>query len=267
MTDGADIDRLLALVQRRRAYLRELATEPRHKRDLIDALGDSRSTVDRAVERLHDAGLVTRTDDGAWTATTKGTVLLETVEETYETVDAVTDAADLLPYLPCEEPVPPALFRDAAVEVATGPTPLAVAEDVRETMAGANAVRGFAVADHEVGVKADFFDAVLGEDPFAFEYVFDADLTAGLYPDGDVPWTALRDAPDTDIVVHDDLPFGLMLLDHGAETWLVLIVYDDQRVVRGQIRTPNPTAVAWGRGVFERYREAGTPLAEWVEDR
>lgn len=267
MTTGTEPDRLLSLVQRRRAYLRELAAGPRHKRDLIDALGDSRSTVDRAVETLQDAGLVTRTDDGAWTATTAGDVLLGAVEETLETVDAVTAATDLLPYLPCEEAVPPALFRDAAVEVATGPTPLAVAENVRETIAGADAVRGFAVADHEVGVKTDFFDAVLGDDPFPFEYVFDADLAAGLYPGGDVPWSALRDATEADIVVHDDLPFGLMLLDHGAETWLVLIVYDDQRVVRGQIRTPNPTAVAWGEDVFERYREAGTPLAAWVEDR
>ena len=261
--DDPEPDRLLSLAQERRPYLRLLSAAPRHKRDVIDDLGDSRSTVDRAIEALHGEGLVTRTDDGAWVTTTKGDVLFETVGETRETVAAVGAASDLLPHLPCAESVPPALFRDAAVEVATGPAPLAVADRVVETVADADSIRGFAVADHDVGVKEILFDATLADESFTFDYVFDASLVETLRTSEEVPWSGLLDAPNARLTVSERLPFGLMLTEHGDTTRLVVIVYDDQTVVRGQIRTPNPEAVAWGEEVFERYRADATPLADW----
>lgn len=64
----------------RRDYLERLAEAPAWKRTLIDDLGDSRSTVDRAVETLQDVGLVERTEDGFRT-TYAGRVLLDTATE------------------------------------------------------------------------------------------------------------------------------------------------------------------------------------------
>jgi len=265
MADESAVDDLLALAQRRHPYLELLSTTPKHKRDVIDALGDSRSTVDRAIEALADAALVTRTDDGAWTTTTSGDVLLETVAETRETVGTVTAAAGLLEYLPCAERVPPALFRDATVDVADGPTPLSIAARVRETVADATAICGFAAADHGTGVKEDIFESTLGDDSFSFDYVFDEALVEGLLAGDEVPWSDLLEAPNARAAVFDGLPFGLLLTDHDDGQRLTLVVYDDQRVVRGQIVTANPEAVAWGADVFERYRTRATPLAAWLE--
>jgi predicted transcriptional regulator len=263
MANAATATDLLGLAQRRHEYLTLLADGPRHKRDVIDELGDSRSTVDRAIEALREAGLVARTADGAWTVTTKGDVLRGTVERTREAAGAIATADDLLEYLPCDEPVPAALFQDAIVERAEGPTPLAIAERVRDNMVAADSVRGFAAADHGTGVKESAFESVFGDESFEFAYVFDESLVEGLAAD-DGRYRELCDRPNATGAVYDGLPFGLLLADVDDETRMTLIVYDDQRVVRGQITTTDYCAVAWGEDVFQRYLAAGTDLREWL---
>jgi len=262
MPDAATATDLLELAQRRQAYLTLLADGPQHKRDVIAELEDSRSTVDRAIEALREAGLVTRTADGAWTVTTKGDVLRQTVERTREAAEAIATADDLLGHLPCDEPVSPALFQNAVVEVADGPTPLSIAESVRNNMVAADSVRGFAAADHGTGVKEDAFESVFGDDTFEFAYVFDESLVAGLSADDD-RYRELCDLPNATCAVYAGLPFGLLLADVGDETRMTLIVYDDSSVVRGHITTTDRGAVAWGEDVFQRYMAAGTDLREW----
>ena len=264
MPRGTAATDLLELGQRRHEYLTLLASGPCHKRDLIDDLEDSRSTVDRAIEALRDRGLVARTADGAWTATTKGHVLKETVERTCEAAAAIETADDLLEHLPCDEPVPPALFQDAVVEHADGPTPLAIAQRVLDNFAAADSVRGFAAADHETGIKDHVFDAVICDDGFEFAYVVEASLAAEMAAAPDLPFDDLADAPDATVSVYDGLPFGLLLADVDGETRMTLIVYDDSGVVRGQITTTDRGAIPWGEAVFEKYLAAGTDLGEWI---
>lgn len=263
MSEGTAATDLLELGQRRHEYLALLAAGPRHKRDLIGDLDDSRSTVDRAIEALRDRSLVARTDDGAWTVTTKGDVLRQTVARTREAADAIAAAGDLLEHLPCDEPVPPALFQDAVVEHADGPAPLSMAQRVLDNFAAADSVRGFAAADHETGIKEEAFGAVFGDDGFEMAYVFEEQLAAEMAANPDLPFDDLIDAPNATLSVYDGLPFGLLLADVDGETRMTLIVYDDRSVVRGQITTTDRGAVCWGEAVFEKYRTAGTPLPEW----
>jgi len=254
---------LLELAQRRHEYLALLSADACHKRDVIDEIGDSRSTVDRAIEALHGAGLVTRLDDGTWTVTTRGDVLRQTVARSQEAADAIETAGDLLEHFPCDEPVPPALFQDAIVERAEAPRPLAIAERVCENMRAADSVRGFAVADHGVGVDETAFDGVFGDDGFDFTYVFEAALMRDLTPEDD-RYRELCERSNATAAVYDGLPFGLVLADVGEETRMTVIVYDDSGVVRGQITTTDRGAVAWGEQLFERRLAEGTPLAEWL---
>jgi predicted transcriptional regulator len=263
MTDGTTTADLLDLARRRHEYLSLLASGSRHKRDIIDGIGDSRSTVDRAIEALHETGLVTRLDDGTWAVTTKGDVLRRTVARNREAAATIETAGDLLEHLPCDEPVPPALFQDAVVERAEAPRPLAIAERVRENMAAADSVRGFAVADHGTDVKEEAFDGVFDDDGFEFAYVFDEALLCDVATEDD-RYRELCERPNATVAVYDGLPFGLLLADVGEETRMTVIVYDDSGVVRGQITTTDRGAVAWGEDVFERYRRGGTPLGEWA---
>lgn len=255
MADRVDPDSLLELVRYRREYLQFLAPEPRHKRDVIDALDDSRSTVDRAIERLQEAGVVARTDDGAWVTTTQGDILLAAVEELRETAETVGAAESVLPYFPCEERVPPSLFRDAVVEVATGPRPLAIAERVRTALASADAIRGFAMADHNVGVKDEVIERSLGDPAVDVEFVFDAALADGVAATGDVPIAEMAAEPGNGFYVHEAVPFGLYLVERSNGPQVTVVGYDDQNIVRGQVTSTNPEAVHWADEVFERYRE------------
>ena len=255
---------LLELAQRRHEYLTLLGNEPGHKRDIIDETGDSRSTVDRAIEALHEAALVARLDDGTWTVTTKGDLLRQTVVRSREAAEAIETAGDLLEHLPCDEQIPPALFQGAIVERAEAPRPLAIAKRVRENMRAADSVRGFAVADHGVGVDDTAFDGVFGDDSFEFAYVFEETLLCDVATEDD-RYRELCERPNATVAVYDGLPFGLLLADVGEETRMTVIVYDDSGVVRGQITTTDRGAVAWGEDVFKRYRREGTPLGEWVE--
>ena len=264
MPDAATTTDLQAVAQRRHEYLALLATGPHHKRDVIEELEDSRSTVDRAIEALREAGLVTRTADGAWTVTTKGDVLRQTIERTREAAGAIATAGDLLEHLPCDEPVPSTLFQDAVVERAEGPAPLSVAQRTRDNMIAADSVRGFAAADHETGIKAAAYDSVFGDGDFEFSYVFEESLAEQMWTSDDGRFRELPDAPNATAAVYDGLPFGLLLADVGDETRMTLIVYDDNSVVRGQITTTDRGAVCWGEDLFDRYLADGTDLRELV---
>ncbi|MFC7234570.1 tetratricopeptide repeat protein [Halosegnis marinus] len=100
--DGVDAEAFRGTVAKRRDVLAALAAEPRYKRDLIDDLDHSRSTIDRAVAELLDAGLAERAD-GTYRATAAGELGLERhdayrgemrdIAASADVLDAVADGA------------------------------------------------------------------------------------------------------------------------------------------------------------------------------
>ena len=69
-------------IRNRRAFLTALRDGPQRKRDLVDTLETSRSTVDRAVSDLAEAGLVTETHAGV-KITLAGRMAIE-IDGTYQ---------------------------------------------------------------------------------------------------------------------------------------------------------------------------------------
>lgn len=112
MSDSTDAR--LALVAKRVAYLDALADAPLHKPALVEAVGDSRSTVDRAVRRLLDAGLVERTDAGFRT-TFAGLLAADRYREYVADGTTVLEAADFLASLPRDCDLPVAALRSGEV--------------------------------------------------------------------------------------------------------------------------------------------------------
>jgi len=74
-----DSPQTFAVLADRAGVLRRLAEGPVHKRDLVDELGHSRRTVDRAITELESVDLVERCDEG-FSATTAGRLALALVE-------------------------------------------------------------------------------------------------------------------------------------------------------------------------------------------
>src|SRR6056297_4211338 len=100
MTGGDHAD-AIETVGRRADFLERLAEEPLRKRAMVDALGHSRSTVDRAIAALEEAGLVERTDEG-YVSTLAGRLAVERYREYVADSAAVLDAGGVLAPLPTD---------------------------------------------------------------------------------------------------------------------------------------------------------------------
>ena len=110
----------IEIVARREPTLTQLVEEPLQKPGLVDALDQSRSTVDRAIGELEGAGFVTRTRDG-YGATTTGRLALERFRQFVAEQEAVVDASDVLAALPPEPELPLSLCEHGRVEQLDSP--------------------------------------------------------------------------------------------------------------------------------------------------
>lgn len=103
---GPDVDDRIELVAKRIDFLEALADAPQHKPGLVESLGHSRSTVDRAIRRLESVGFVERTDEG-FRATLAGRRAAERYRAFLAEMTTVLDGAEFLGSLPpdCDLPL------------------------------------------------------------------------------------------------------------------------------------------------------------------
>ncbi|MBP1985720.1 tetratricopeptide repeat protein [Halolamina salifodinae] len=106
MSSDTGIDELLALVGDRVEFLGALRDGPLFKRDLIDRLDTSRSTVDRAIEALLDAGLVSKVD-GGYRTTRTGRLALSRYETLRSDIQGVLDASPVVDAIPADARLSP----------------------------------------------------------------------------------------------------------------------------------------------------------------
>lgn len=111
---NSDDHPLDGLVGRRSDFLTHLAETATDKRGLVAALDYSRSTVDRAVRDLLDAGLVTQTG-GKYRTTPLGEVAVARHRRHRQTLETIRAASVLLDRLQPGETPPDSLFVDATV--------------------------------------------------------------------------------------------------------------------------------------------------------
>lgn len=112
---GRNDDDLVRLLERRGEFLRCLESSPRQKPDVVEALDWSRSTVDRALRELEQAGFVERTGEG-YATTLAGQLAARTYDEFIETVDNIHVASPLIETLPRDSSVSIPLEVFAGVE-------------------------------------------------------------------------------------------------------------------------------------------------------
>ncbi|GAA0285969.1 tetratricopeptide repeat protein [Halobacterium noricense] len=114
--DHLDVEMLREVVAKRRAFLAALAEQPQYKRDLIDELDASRSTVDRAVAELVDFDLV-ETADGRYRTTRAGEFALERHDAYRTELRDVAANADVLGALPEEVTLDASVVANADVHL------------------------------------------------------------------------------------------------------------------------------------------------------
>jgi hypothetical protein len=123
-------------IRTRRAFLAALRGGPQRKRDLVDALETSRSTVDRAVSDLAAAGLVTETHDGV-KITLAGRMAVE-IDGTYQRrIDELADGITALGELDGDLRIDDGFLADARIEAASPHVPDMVFDRFYESVAAA----------------------------------------------------------------------------------------------------------------------------------
>ena len=236
---------LVAVVERRLDFLERLDAEPLRKHELVDALGHSRSTVNRAIDELEAAGLVAGETDGYRTTLT-GRLLARSYRRFLTVASDVDAASEVLGPLGPDVDLSPAALRDAETYRAAAPDPYRPLERLDGALVGAEAVVAALPAlpyprlldrCRRVASAGGGVELALTERTYRHARDRYGDTLAG---------TAKRDGVEIRVV--DAVEVGVLVADDA----LVLLVFDGDGGLHGISESTRPAAVEWGR---ERVRE------------
>lgn len=242
--------------------LAALLETPRHKRDLADSLGVSKSTVYNWTSELEAYNLLERTGDG-YRLTYVGRRMAERFFEWRERATGLFRLTPFADALPRAFDPPPAALESATVVVAES-DPDAPADALVDEFGSADGVSALVPVVSGRVVDAA---AARADDDGDLELVVPAGsrdrMVAALAPvDGTVPEEAGSGQADDGSVrpgvavrASEDLPsFGLARFE-GATDAVGLTVYSPRGHVVGFVRMTATTALTWAEDVYETYRE------------
>jgi predicted transcriptional regulator len=145
------------------------------------------------------------------------------------------------------------LVDDATVALAERHAPNHPIQYVEEIVSEADVARGFSPVALPQYVELFHKQAVRGN--MSAELVLEHPVVRHLVTDyGDRLQEALQSGGLSVWETTDTLPFGLIAVE-GELDGVCVVVYDDRGELRGLITNRAPEAVAWGREIFESYRD------------
>jgi len=253
-----DADEVLDVVTSRTELMHSLASDWKRKRDLTDALSVSRSTVDRGVRDLVDAGLAEREGD-RYRLTVAGQLALSEYEQFTGRVDGALSARELLESMAGDVDVDPVVLDGATVVVRQsddGGDPVAAVDDFLRRAAHVEAVLP-AVSS---GVVTALRDRLVEADASATVVLSDAALARLTSRHAAALEAMLETGRMTCLLADETPPYSLLLGDVAAGEEFCLAVHEDDRVA-GVLLNDTLDAVEWARTRFERYADSARPLA------
>lgn len=235
----------IEVIARRVEFLEQLQTTHTHKPDLVETLDHSRSTVDRAVKELDEAGLVTRETEG-YVTTQAGRLAAERYRSFLVDQRQILAARDVLEAIPPDRALPLELVTCATEASTDGPYRLFehLAGRLRDADRYRAVVPSFADSRHlrlcharavrdgtpvTVHTSADELSRLREEFPYMVAEL--ADSSAFTARTGDVP------------------AVGLVLTD-APETAVTLVAYDGDDIA-GFLHTDDEDAVAWAEQQYD----------------
>jgi len=257
--DPVDEESLREVLRKRSQVLASVADDPATKPDLLDRLSVSRSTVDRALASLVDAGLVRRID-GDYRITPGGRLALSAYREYVDTTSALAEAAPLLDGLPVDATLDRALLEAGTVNIAEPQAPEnAITEAVQE-LQSAERLLVFSPV-----VKSNYIRLVHKQVESR-----DLDVTLVLERGASESLASLADVTETVEALVDSDSFSLLSTDHdlpfmlylmlGSGTDSVGVTVPEDGGIVGSVVASDPGAVDWGREWFDDVQTDATPV-------
>jgi len=258
MSGDAVDPELVEVINRRMDVLAALDT-PRQKRDLVEELDLSRSTVNRAVRQLESLGLVAR--DGGYRQTVAGRLVAQAYAEFVADLGDVVRMEGLLTALPPDAPMNLALTRGATVHRSSPAAPTASLDRSVEILRNASRVR---VATPRIS-REDIFEVAReeAETGTEIEFIFGADLVAHVRERRPEWLAAMAGCEGCSLYVLPGLVInvGVARLSDGWHAGMV--VYDGGGDFQGIVENDSLEAYAWGEAALEELRSAADPLEEF----
>lgn len=258
--ESEDISETLRLLCRRENVLRHLDSEGSRKQDLLSELGVSRSTIDRSLRELTDAGFAARSD-GVYRRTLAGDLALEEYDRISRRLDGLSDSPSFLDGLPAEGDADPVLFDGATVADAERQSPYAPINSFTDLLEQSSYVVGFASAVFPAEVEAYRHQLRSGE--LASRMVVTDSVCERLVSQyGEAVQEGLRTGR-IDVRRAPELPSYTLVVGSTADRAEVGLVSHTANGIRGVLRNDDPEAVEWARrriATYWRTAEAVCPF-------
>ncbi len=259
MTGSGDGRALLETLIQRDAVLHRLQEGVAHKRDLVEDLDQSRSTLDRAVRELVDSGLAERRDEG-YAATAAGRLALEQLGDVRDGLEDIVAAQAVLEPLPGEAVPPTDAVVGSRVLSASEPAPYRPLERLHERISGATGYRAVLPALDDPRHVRLLYEHVVTAGNEA-DLTVSPDLFDTLREEFPRRLAAMAGTAGFDLAVASAVPpYGLLILEGpGAdESTVALEVFSPGGGVHGVLLSGTQGAAAWAGDRLASARQGAT---------
>ncbi|MFW6320228.1 MAG: helix-turn-helix transcriptional regulator [Halohasta sp.] len=250
---------MIRLVTRREGLLRRVGTDGLDKRELVEELSVSRSTVDRGIRELESAGLLARSADG-YHRTLFGELLLTEYDSFASTTEALLTGHELLADLPPGFDLDPTLLEDAHIVTASQYAPHQPISALCSLLTDARWVQTVfpAVFPQVFGLWSTLDD----EEMIRADIVVTEPVVTKLVSAHSETLQTLLD--ESRLSVHQvdaDPTYGLIVAEREESATAGLVVLDERGGARAFIETDAEAAVSWVRERIDHHLMQSTPLS------
>ncbi|HKL29440.1 MAG TPA: MarR family transcriptional regulator [Natrialbaceae archaeon] len=267
--DGDDRFEEIELVADRADFLDLLVDRRLPKRDVVDELGHSRSTVNRALDDLVEAGLVDETPDGCRT-TLVGRLALEEYRRYVRHSNDILAASEALATLPKDCDIPAEAIAGGTTHLPRGDRPYEPYQQaegfIDESNAFRAAVRTFSHPSSLQSIRS------VARNGNPVEIVFSRAVFDRLYADyRDLMETLVELDAFSGYVADVSECFSVLISDRNqpggtVDTSVLIATYGAENDLEGVIVNSEPAAVRWAEAWYERYRDAALPMVDAMTD-
>ncbi|WP_435360492.1 helix-turn-helix transcriptional regulator [Haloarchaeobius sp. DFWS5] len=248
---GSMVETVLEVLTKRWSVVVALRDKPRTKPELVDEVGVSRSTVDRAVGDLEDEDVATY-EDGRYRLTSFGGLACEAHDLSRRCLTGLCDARDLVEQLPDAGDGSAIAFANATVVRPEPHRPDLAMRRFVELLNEADRVRG--VSPVVVEPYVEVCQRRVAEDGMELDLVVAQPVYDVLRREFGAAFEDVLQADHASVVATDaDIPVGMAIIDRDDERELAVVLYSATGI-SGLIRNDDPAAVGWALEVFERMR-------------